>query len=51
MAQSKFKKLVAKLERKGKSPAQAGGIAYKVGVAKYGKKRMAQKAAQGRKKK
>lgn len=50
MAQSKFKKLVGKLERKGKSPSQAAGIAYKVGVKKFGKAGMARKAAAGRKK-
>lgn len=45
-----FKKLVRKLEAKGKSPAQAGGIAYKAGAAKYGKSGMAEKSAAGRKK-
>ena len=45
-----FKKLVRKLEAKGKSPEQAGGIAYKAGVAKYGKEGMAKKAEAGKKK-
>jgi hypothetical protein len=43
-----FKRLVRKLESKGKSAKQAGGIAYKVGVEKYGKAGMARKAAAGR---
>ncbi len=47
---SKFKELVKKLEAKGKSPEQAGGIAYKVGVKKFGKAGMAKKAAAGRRK-
>jgi hypothetical protein len=47
---SKFKKLVSKLEKKGLSAKQAGGVAYKAGVAKFGKKKMASKAAAGRKK-
>jgi hypothetical protein len=46
---SKFKKLQMSLERKGYSKDAAGAIAYKVGVAKYGKKGMAKKAALGRK--
>jgi hypothetical protein len=45
---SKFKQLQAKLERKGKSPEQAAGIAAKVGREKYGKAGMAKKAAAGR---
>ena len=43
-----FKKLVGKLESKGKSPAQAKGIAAKVGMEKYGKAGMERKAAAGR---
>jgi hypothetical protein len=46
-----FKKLVGKLEAKGLPASEAGGIAYKQGVKKYGKAGMAKKAAQGRKKK
>jgi hypothetical protein len=45
---SKFKKMVTALEAKGMSKAEAGGVAYKAGVAKYGKKKMAAKAAAGR---
>lgn len=43
-----FKKLVGKLERKGLSAKEAGGIAYKQGVKKYGKSGMSAKAAAGR---
>ena len=43
-----FKKLVGKLEKKGKSAEQAAGIAAKVGREKYGKAGMARKAAAGR---
>lgn len=46
-----FKKLVSKLEKKGLPASEAGGIAYKQGVKKYGKAGMAEKAAAGRKKK
>ena len=48
---SKFKQLVTKLESKAKSADQAKGIAAKVGMEKYGKKVMEQKAAAGRAKK
>lgn len=48
---SKFKKLEEKLEKKGMSKAEAGGIAYNQGVKKYGKAGMAKKAAAGRAKK
>lgn len=44
----KFKQLVGKLERKGKSEEQAKGIAAKVGMEKYGKAGMQRKAAAGR---
>jgi hypothetical protein len=47
---SKFKQFQASLERKGMSKDEAGAIAYKAGVKKYGKKGMAKKAALGRKK-
>ena len=43
-----FKKLVGKLERKGLPAKEAGGIAYKQGVKKYGKQGMAKKATAGR---
>ena len=43
-----FKKLVGKLAGKGKSAAQAKGIAAKVGMEKYGKAGMEKKAAAGR---
>lgn len=46
----KFKKLVAKLEKKGISAKRAGGIAYAAGKKKYGAKGMAKKAAAGRRK-
>jgi len=46
-----FKKLVGKLEAKGLSKQEAGGIAYKEGVAKYGKKGMEKKAIAANKKK
>ncbi|ARX81536.1 hypothetical protein SMD44_00934 [Streptomyces alboflavus] len=46
MAKIGFKKLKAQLAAKGaRSP---GGLAYKIGVKKYGKKTMAKKAAAGR---
>ena len=48
MAISKFNKLKAKLSRKGvKDP---GGLAYTIGVKKFGKAGMAKKAAAGRRK-
>lgn len=50
MAHIGFKKLVKNLENQGKSPKQAGGIAYAIGAKKYGKQGMARKAAAGRKK-
>jgi hypothetical protein len=43
-----FKKLEQKLERKGMSKKEAGGVAYNAGKAKYGKAGMARKAAAGR---
>ena len=43
-----FKKLVGKLEKKGLSAKEAGGIAYNQGAKKYGKAGMARKAAAGR---
>jgi hypothetical protein len=46
-----FKKLVSKLEKKGLPAGEAGGIAYKQGVKKYGKEGMEKKAAAGRKRK
>lgn len=46
-----FKKLVGKLEAKGLPAKEAGGIAYKQGVKKFGKEGMAKKAAAGRKRK
>lgn len=45
---SKFAALKEKLEREGKSPAQAGGIAYSAGVKKFGKSVMSKAAAQGK---
>lgn len=46
---SNFAKLKSKLARKGaRSP---GGLAYYIGVKKYGKKKMAKKAAAGRRRK
>lgn len=45
---SKFSKLEGKLEKKGMSKKEAGGIAYNAGKAKYGKAGMARKAAAGR---
>lgn len=47
---SKFKQLVDKLESKGMSEKEAGGIAYNQGVKKYGKRKMLQMAIAGRKK-
>lgn len=38
---SKFNELKKKLMSEGKSEDQAGGIAYSVGVKKFGKKKMA----------
>ena len=46
----KFKALVKKLEAKGLPASEAGGIAYKQGVKKYGKAGMQKKAMAGRKK-
>lgn len=43
-----FKNLEEKLEKKGYSDKAAGGIAYKVGLEKYGKATMQKKAAAGR---
>ena len=43
-----FKQLEQKLEKKGYSEKAAGGIAYKVGIEKYGKAAMQKKAAAGR---
>lgn len=45
-----FKKLVKKLEGKGLPAKEAGGIAYKQGVKKFGKDGMARKAAAGKRK-
>ena len=45
---SAFKRLEEKLEKKGMSEKEAGGVAYNAGVAKYGKSVMAKKAAKGR---
>lgn len=45
---SKFEKLKEKLMAKGKSAKQAGGIAYKVGIEKFGKERMAKAAKLGK---
>lgn len=50
MAESKFKKMVGKLERKGDSKSSAKKIAATIGRKKYGTKGMAKKAAAGRKK-
>ncbi len=47
---SKFKKLVGKLEKKGKSPDLAKAIAASIGRKKYGAAGMAKKAAAGRRK-
>jgi hypothetical protein len=47
---SKFSKLVSKFKRQGKSKKRAGGLAYKIGVKKYGKAAMIRKAAAGRRK-
>lgn len=46
----KFKELVAKLEGKGMNANEAGAVAYKAGVKKYGKRSMLRKAATGRRK-
>lgn len=43
-----FKRGEEKLERKGMSKKEAGGIMYNAGKAKYGKAGMARKAAAGR---
>lgn len=47
---SAFNRLEEKLEKKGMSEKEAGGVAYNSGVAKYGKSVMAAKAARGRQK-
>jgi hypothetical protein len=47
---SAFKTLVNKLVKQGNSLESARKIAYSIGVNKYGKKGMAQKAAAGRNK-
>lgn len=44
---SNFSKLEHKFEKEGKS--DPGGLAYSIGVKKYGKAGMAKKAAEGRK--
>lgn len=46
---SKFSKLKAKFAKEGKK--SPGGLAYAIGVKKYGKAGMAKKAAAGRRKK
>jgi hypothetical protein len=43
-----FNTLVGKLEAKGLPASEAGGIAYKQGAKKYGKKAMAKGAATGK---
>lgn len=43
-----FKKLEEKLEKKGLPKSEAGGIAYKQGVKKFGKAGMQKKSAAGR---
>ncbi len=48
MARVGFKKLETQLSRK-KGIYSPGGLAYKIGVKKYGKAGMAKKAAAGRK--
>lgn len=49
MAESKFKKLSSKIQRKeGYTKAEADATAAKAGMAKYGKAGMARKAAAGR---
>jgi hypothetical protein len=45
---SKFDKLVAKLVSRGHSEDSARRIAYTIGVAKYGRRGMARKAAAAR---
>lgn len=45
----RFKSLVSKLEKEGKSPKAAAGIAAAAGRAKYGPKDMAKASAAGRK--
>ena len=48
---SKFKQLVTTLEKKGASPTVAKKEAGAIGIARYGKKVMEQKATAGRAKK
>lgn len=50
MAESKFGKLVRKVEAKGKTPEQAKGIAAKVGREKYGDQKFEAMAKAGKKK-
>lgn len=51
MAESKFKKLQGKIERKeGYSKERAGAIAASIGRKKYGAAGMAKKSAAGRRK-
>lgn len=51
MAESKFKKLSGKIQRKeGYTKAEADATAAKIGREKYGKAGMARKAAAGRRK-
>jgi hypothetical protein len=45
----RFAQLKNKIESSGKSPEAAAAIAAKVGMKKYGKKKMASMAAKGRK--
>lgn len=45
---SKFSKLKQKLEHEGKSPEQAGGIAYSAGVKKFGKEKMSKASRLGK---
>lgn len=47
----RFKALVGKLEKEGKSEKSAKAIAASVGIKKYGAKKMASMAAAGRKRK
>lgn len=48
---SKFKQMVGKLKKTGKSQESAEKIAAYIGRKKYGKKGMAKKAAAGRRRK
>ena len=45
---SHFSKLVEKLEKEGMSEKEARAVAYKIGVEKYGKKGMENKAKEGK---